>query len=80
MPERVLTFRPNGQEIFRLSGDTWLLVGTTVAPEPDAPEVDARCLQCESALAAAALARPMVLQGIHCGHCGRMNRARGVGA
>jgi hypothetical protein len=45
-----------------------------------AAEVDNRCGHCESALAAAALARPMVLQGIHCGHCGRLNRARGVGA
>lgn len=48
--------------------------------EAAAAEVDNRCGHCESALAAAALARPMVLQGIHCGHCGRLNRARGVGA
>lgn len=78
--ERILTLRKPGEEIWRLAATGWLMVGATVPPAPDAPEVDARCLQCDSALAAAALARPLVLQGIHCGHCGRLNRARGVGA
>lgn len=72
------TLRKPGEEIWRLAATGWLMVGATVPPAPDAPEVDARCLQCDSALAAAALAQPLALEGIHCGHCGRVSRAKWV--
>ena len=79
MPDdHVFTLRSPGEEIWRLAAKDWLLVGTTVRPEPDAPELDNRCLQCESALARVALMRPLALEGIHCGHCGRVSRAKWV--
>ena len=72
MPDdRILTLRKPGEGM-------WLLVGVTVPPEPDAPELDNRCGHCESALARAALTRPLALHGIHCGHCGRVSRAKWV--
>lgn len=77
MPDdRILTLRSPGEEIWRLAAMGWLLVGATVRPEPGAPEVDSRCGYCESALARAALMRPLALEGIHCGHCSRVSRAK----
>lgn len=74
--DRVFTLRSPGEEMWRLAARGWLLVGTTVRPGPGAPEVDNRCGYCESALARAALTRPLALEGIHCGHCGRVSRAK----
>jgi hypothetical protein len=74
--DRVLILQKPGEEIWRLAATGWLLVGVTVPPEPDAPEVDSRCGRCESALARAALLRPLALKGVHCGHCGRVSRAK----
>lgn len=77
MPDdHVFTLRAPGEEMWRLAATGWLLVGVTVPPEPDAPEVDNRCGYCESALARAALTRPFVLKGVHCGHCGRVSRVK----
>ena len=81
MPDdRVFTLRAPGKKRWRLAATGWLLVGATVPPEPGAPEVDSRCGRCESALARAALGvrQPLVLEGIHCGHCGRVSRAKWV--
>ena len=79
MPDdHVFTLRAPGEEMWRLAAKGWLLVGATVPPEPEAPEVGNRCGYCESALARAALMRPLALHGIHCGHCGRVSRAKWV--
>ena len=76
--DHILTLRSPGEEIWHIAARGWLLVGATVPPEPQAPEVDNRCGYCESALARAALMRPFVLKGVHCGHCGRVSRAKWV--
>ncbi len=76
--DRVLILQKPGEEIWRLAGTGWLLVGATVPPKPGALEVDNRCGHCESALARAALQQPLALEGIHCGHCGRVSRAKWV--
>lgn len=70
--------RAKNRKMWRLAATGWLLVGATVPPEPGAPEVGNRCGYCESALARAALTRPLALDGIHCGHCGRVSRAKWV--
>ena len=74
MSDSELRLQPSGLELFRVTGDGWLLIGTTVAPKSDAPEVDRRCVRCDSAVAGAVLACPPVFRGIHCKHCGNLRR------
>jgi hypothetical protein len=65
-----------GEERFRLTFlPTWLLVGATDRPFSDAAEViNGGCDKCNKALAQAATMPGFEIEGIYCGHCGRLRR------
>lgn len=74
MPEQKFTLQPSSElELFRVTSDGWLLIGTTVPPDEAAAEVHTGCGACLSVMCCWAL-KIAAQKGIYCKHCGNLVR------
>lgn len=76
MPTFPFELRAPGVEMYRLTARGWLLVGATVPPDADVPEVaNQGCALCDKALDSLSMDQVLCLAGVHCAHCGQLRRA-----
>lgn len=77
MPKATLDFVVPGVEKYRITpGGCWLLVGATVPPDPDVPEVvNQGCALCDKALDSLSMEQVMAVKGVHCIYCGQIRRS-----
>jgi hypothetical protein len=71
-----LDFVVPGVEQYRLTHCGWVLVGATVPPDPDVPQVvNQGCRLCDQALDSLSMEQVLNATGIHCTHCGQLRRS-----